>query len=81
MKFELVVSWKMTANILVEADSYEDAEELVKDRASDLPDADGESAPIPLYVSYGPEYFGDSFEVEGESGNDPSKHPDESFLR
>ena len=74
MKFELTVSWKMIANVLVEADSYEEAEALLK-RELPIDGLKGRRC-----CPYGPEYLSNSFEVEGDSGNDPDIHPDENFL-
>ena len=61
MKFDVVLSWTMTANLPVEADSLEEAQEKAEKSWNDQQGTDE------LPYSYGPEYLSDSIRAEGEA--------------
>lgn len=62
MKFSIVLSWKMTGNIDIDADSLDEAIKEAKHQFDEALDG-----PRDLPFTYGPEYKDGSMQVEGES--------------
>lgn len=63
MRFNVVVSWEMTANVPVEAETLEEAEEKATALWHGCADPETE-----LETTYGPEYRDGTFRAEGEAG-------------